>query len=188
MGPVVTEEEVAPEWNHGARVAHSISAPRLDVGLRYLFAVDEDHPSALTPVLERESDHALDEEPAGAATLPGRSRSLENHDVAAHGSRVSIRDGVDEVALLCQAARSRLRTVQRRLHRGGGHPVDVPCSVSAADNEEKCRKRRGPTLQWNEMRVGGQYVANTGPTRFFRGTSPQRRESQEELRLSPIIR
>src|SRR3954469_19259063 len=42
--------------------------------------------------------------------------------------------------------------------------------------------------QWNEMRLGGQYVAKTLPIRFFRGTRPQTRESQDDFRLSPIMR
>jgi len=42
--------------------------------------------------------------------------------------------------------------------------------------------------QWKEILLGGQYVAKTSPIRFFRGTRPQRRESQDEFLLSPIIR
>ena len=40
--------------------------------------------------------------------------------------------------------------------------------------------------QWSEMRFGGQYVANTLPIRFLRGTEPQRRESHDSPRLSPM--
>src|SRR5690348_6450358 len=46
----------------------------------------------------------------------------------------------------------------------------------------------GTGAQWNEMRVGGQYVANTGPIRFLRGTDPQTRESHDSRRLSPIMK
>jgi hypothetical protein len=38
------------------------------------------------------------------------------------------------------------------------------------------------------MRSSGQYVANTGPIRFFRGTGPHERESHDWLRLSPIMK
>src|SRR5438477_10953183 len=38
------------------------------------------------------------------------------------------------------------------------------------------------------MRDGGQYVAMTLPIRLPRGTVPHRRESQEPLRLSPIMK
>src|SRR5437763_13652809 len=38
------------------------------------------------------------------------------------------------------------------------------------------------------MRLGGQYVAKTLPIRFLRGTRPQTRESQDDFRLSPIMR
>src|SRR5262245_66032693 len=39
-----------------------------------------------------------------------------------------------------------------------------------------------------EMRFGGQYVANTLPMMFFRGTEPQTRESHDCERLSPIMK
>ena len=38
------------------------------------------------------------------------------------------------------------------------------------------------------QRVGGQYVATTGPMNALRGTVPHMRESHEPSRLSPITK
>ena len=40
----------------------------------------------------------------------------------------------------------------------------------------------------DEIRFGGQYVAKTLPIMFSRGTVPQRRESHDWVRLSPITK
>src|SRR6266404_6575720 len=54
------------------------------------------------------------------------------------------------------------------------------------------RNRSESTQTWRNQRIvmrpGGQYVANTLPIRFWRGTVPHARESQEEMRLSPIMK
>jgi hypothetical protein len=43
-------------------------------------------------------------------------------------------------------------------------------------------------IQCSETLFGGQYVAKTFPIRFARGTVPQRRESHDCARLSPIMK
>ena len=45
--------------------------------------------------------------------------------------------------------------------------------------------RRSSAGQRQSRRVGGQYLARTGPISELRGTVPQTRESHEPVRLSP---
>jgi hypothetical protein len=47
---------------------------------------------------------------------------------------------------------------------------------------------RSRDAYWIEIREGGQYVAITFPIRALFATVPQRRESHDPLRLSPIMK
>src|SRR5436190_14057897 len=60
-------------------------------------------------------------------------------------------------------------------------PLPPDRKRAAAENSARCGVFYGKPI-----RVGGQYVKKTCPIRFSRGTAPQRRESQDCQRLSPM--
>src|SRR5580765_7065401 len=59
---------------------------------------------------------------------------------------------------------------------------------SVRDDSGAGVRHRAPrgSAYWIEIRLGGQYVAMTLPIRLPRGTEPQRRESHDSPRLSPM--
>src|SRR5512133_2464799 len=180
----------------------------LDVRLVELLVVDPDE--ALLVLVEevaRQPDQPLDENAALAAVLLGRRRRLEDNDLAA----VRVTEAVDEavgqhaVGEAGLAARARPSAVQRGLHRGRWDLVRVDHPGLDREHEPDRgsdrhdpvdrdppgpRQARGQPVdrvsQWSAMRFGGQYVAKTLPIRFLRGTEPQRRESHNSPRLSPM--
>src|SRR6266516_4076559 len=193
--PIVAQNEVharrvAVERPAGRNVLHrersGVSPRRRHVRLRKVPAVDVDRAALLLPAVTGKTDHSLDEEPARAALQQCTPRRLEDDDVAPAGFFVLVRNRVDQVPAGGLAARGRLAAMKRRLHRRRRDTVDMaPTLLRAARCEQEHREQRGPVHQWNEMRLGGQYVAKTLPIRFFFGTRPQTRESHDDFRLSP---
>src|SRR5439155_18149551 len=69
------------------------------------------------------------------------------------------------------------------------HPTACRQQVREAHTASRKAKRgekQGSGAQRKPIRFGGQYTKKTSPIRFFRGTEPHERESQELARLSPM--
>ena len=116
---------------------------------------------------------ALVAEGLGAAIVPGLVVDPRNTSVVALpvGSRIPPTDD-----------RARLASRPLPLRRRGGVRRD------RAGARRRLRAAPGGRAQRTSQRLGGQYRATTGPMKAERFTGPQMRESQEPIRLSPIMK
>src|SRR3954447_18901943 len=185
---VVAEEQVFPRRDPATGIRLRVAVRPRDVRLAERSTVDQDRAGTLRPALVGPPDHALDEEAARPADLRRTPRRLEDDDVAARGMIGPVRPDRDMIDALPLTSRLRAGAVKCRLHRRRRDAEDTRVAVRRASRSEENGAGERCADQWNEMRLAGQYVANTSPMRFFRGTRPQTRESQDEARLSPIIR
>src|SRR5439155_1190139 len=80
---VVPEQQVAAGWNRPTLERLVVPPAPADPRLREHLAADQDRALALAPALARQSDHPLDEQPAGAAAKLRGPRRLEDDDVTA---------------------------------------------------------------------------------------------------------
>src|SRR3954463_1584520 len=197
VAAVVAHEEVAALRHVPARatVGGVLRAPLpRDVGLVQPDPVDPDEGlPVLAHEVARQPDQALHERAALAALLLGRRRRVEDHDLAAvrlpEAGDAAVGDHAAGDARLATGAGA--RAMQRGLHRGGRDPVRVDDpGLDREHDRDRGADRRGPAhrdapppgprgrqpveriSQWSETRFGGQYVANTLPIRFLRGTEP----------------
>ena len=74
--------------------------------------------------------------------------------------------------------------------RGTLRPAVSRCAKRTPRAGKRSEAERGEKqssgAQRNPILFGGQYTKKTSPIRFFRGTEPHERESQELARLSPM--
>src|SRR5438876_7210836 len=189
-GPIVAEQEEPVGRDRAAGEGLSIPSIGLDVRLGELPAVDVDEAGLLGPALAGKADQPLDEDASGPAPFPGECRRVKDDEVAPHRLPRFVGVRRDEIHLRRLAPDAGPRAVQRRLHRRARNAVRPRVLIlgAACENDEARRECEPAQHQWNEIRLGGQYVAKTSPIRFLRGTRPHTRESHDELRLSPIIR
>src|SRR5580765_1079512 len=211
VAAVVAHEEVLPDRHAPALLAVggvAVAPLLLDVRLVQLLVVDQDEALlVLVDEVARQADQPFDEDAALPALLLRRGRGLEDHDLAAVGVAEPVDEAVGQhpVGEARLATDARPRAVERRLHRRRGDLVRVddpgldrqhepdrdgdghdPVDRDPPGPREALGQPVDRVSQWSVTRFGGQYVANTLPIRFLRGTEPQRRESHDSPRLSPM--
>src|SRR5919197_311893 len=189
-GSIVAEQQEFVRRDPSAPEAPRVAPVGLHVRLAEPPAVDDQVSASLRPPLARKPDNAFDVDAARAALEPRERRRAEDDDVVSPRPFRAVGmngDDIHRVGLATEPGRGARHCGFHR-RAGAAKAGCVLVGAAARRDDRHRRERQRSQHQWNEMRLGGQYVANTSPMRFLRGTRPHTRESHDEARLSPIIR